>query len=514
MCKKNLKSKSRKFLLQSLIVYINIFNLMKEKLKKKKNVSQKENQNVEKNSAMQQNLPFLGNMIEQEQLDTFSLDLETYYDTFESFYQDKHTESDTETLETPVSSYTSSDFFINKSEEEETVDAENNNTENSKVFSNLSVTFDDDEFKDEPLDLTKEKNLVMHVMSNLKFGMDLESIPLPAFILESRSLLEMHAEMYSFSELFVQIPDGSTEYERFKRVVKWYLSTFQARLVPKKPYNPILGEVFQCLYETNDSDENFKSKNSLNGPIPWAKSSQLNFFAQQVSHHPPITAFYLENANKGIQLDGFVKSVSKFYGLTVGVESIGNSVISLMQHNEEYVFTFPASFVRSIFTVPWLEISGKVNISCKKSGYSAQINFLPKPFYAGKKHQIEGSIFSPDKKLFDKLYGDWTETVYIQTSSNIEIFFEVNSSNRYKKKVRKIIDQEENESRKVWQEVTKHLRNKQCDLANKAKIQIERKQREEVIRRKNNNTEWKSKYFHFSDNRWSFNEPLKERNNI
>ena len=42
------------------------------------------------------------------------------------------------------------------------------------------------------------------------------------------------------------------------QVVKWYLSTFHAGRkspVAKKPYNPILGEVFQCWYDIpNDAD--------------------------------------------------------------------------------------------------------------------------------------------------------------------------------------------------------------------------------------------------------------------
>jgi hypothetical protein len=501
MCKKEIKSKTKNLFLQTLTVYLNVCRLMKEKsIKRNKKMSRKANENIKSNAAMQQNFCF-----GQTELERFSIDLEFYYDTNESIYDEN---SDVTSYETFSSAVSSSDSF------EDTIDDENEVALEvySNSNSNLLVTFDDDdEFKEDQLDLSKEKNIVKHILSNLKFGMDLESIPLPAFILESRSVLEMLADLYSYSDLFVQIPDGQTEYERFKRVVKWYLSTFRARLVPKKPYNPIIGEVFQCIYEIGNSDENFERKITPNRPISWANSNDLSFVAEQVSHHPPISAFYLEHSNRGIQLNGFAKSVSKFYGLSVGVESIGNSVISLLKYDEEYVFTYPASFVRSILTVPWLEIVGKVTISCQKSGYSAQINFLPKPFYGGKKHQIEATVFSPDKNIVNKLYGDWTETIYIQTDSSIDTFLESSSLRKHKKKVRKIIDQEENESRKVWQEVTHHLRNKQCDLANKAKIQVEQKQREEAICRKNKNIEWTSKYFHLSDNQWNFNEPLKKR---
>jgi hypothetical protein len=47
------------------------------------------------------------------------------------------------------------------------------------------------------------------------------------------------------------------------QVVKWYLSTFHAGRkspVAKKPYNPILGEIFQCWY-TSTTCNTFNSSN-------------------------------------------------------------------------------------------------------------------------------------------------------------------------------------------------------------------------------------------------------------
>ncbi len=59
----------------------------------------------------------------------------------------------------------------------------------------------------------------------------------------------------------------------------------------------------------------------------------------------------------------------------------------LLEHDEEYTFTLPCAYARSILTVPWVELGGKVNISCAKSGYSAIITFQTKPFYGGKLHK-------------------------------------------------------------------------------------------------------------------------------
>lgn len=73
------------------------------------------------------------------------------------------------------------------------------------------------------------------------------------------------------------------------QVVKWYVSTFHAGRkspVAKKPYNPILGELFQCWYDVPEFSTGDATLIS-DGPVPWANRDQLTFIAEQVSHHPP-----------------------------------------------------------------------------------------------------------------------------------------------------------------------------------------------------------------------------------
>lgn len=52
----------------------------------------------------------------------------------------------------------------------------------------------------------------------------------------------------------------------------------------------------------------------------------------------------------------------------------------------------PCHMSRSILTVPWLELGGKVNLSCEKTGYAATIDFHCKPFYGGRKHRVTADI--------------------------------------------------------------------------------------------------------------------------
>lgn len=94
--------------------------------------------------------------------------------------------------------------------------------------------------------------------------------------------------------LITRIVEKKNPQDRMLQVVKWYLSTFHAGRkspVAKKPYNPILGEIFQCWYtipQLEDASDNNNSNLLVSdGPVKWSTRDQLSFIAEQVSHHPP-----------------------------------------------------------------------------------------------------------------------------------------------------------------------------------------------------------------------------------
>ncbi|CAF5074221.1 unnamed protein product, partial [Rotaria sp. Silwood1] len=130
--------------------------------------------------------------------------------------------------------------------------------------------------------------IISHLISQARISMDLTKITLPTFILERRSFLEMLADFLAHPDEFVNITDYQTSRERFIQVVKWYLSAFHAgrkSSVAKKPYNPILGETFQCLYDIGSSSSN--TTLAKDGPVSWALDNNVTFIAEQTSHHPP-----------------------------------------------------------------------------------------------------------------------------------------------------------------------------------------------------------------------------------
>ncbi|UJR14969.1 hypothetical protein I4U23_001948 [Adineta vaga] len=326
--------------------------------------------------------------------------------------------------------------------------------------------------------------IIRHIISQCSLSMDLTKITLPTFILERRSFLEMLADFLAHPDEFVNITNYETPRERFIQVVKWYLSAFHAGRrspVPKKPYNPILGEIFQCSYEFGSSSS--ETTLAKDGPVPWASDDNVTFIAEQTSHHPPIASFYAECPAKRIQIDGCLWTKSQFLGLSIGVHMIGDATVTLLDYDESYVMTFPSAYGRSILLVPW-------------------------------KHKITGTLFGPDKKEFCKLDGEWNGVMTAKYSDTkvSEVFFDTKITPVVKKYLRPIARQDEHESRRMWKDVTYYLKNKQMEKATAAKSFLEQRQRNDAKERAAQSLKWQTKHFTQSgEHKWTYENKLSKR---
>ena len=67
-------------------------------------------------------------------------------------------------------------------------------------------------------------------------------------------------------------------------------------------------------------------------------------------------------------------------------------------------------------------MGGKCTVSCEKTGYSATIDFLTKPFYGGKKHQVKGQVFEPgNSKPTCVVNGEWNGVMWADYSSGVSV---------------------------------------------------------------------------------------------
>ncbi|XP_065326674.1 oxysterol-binding protein-related protein 10 isoform X3 [Pelmatolapia mariae] len=374
--------------------------------------------------------------------------------------------------------------------------------------------------------LDDQRSIILHLLSQLKLGMDLTRVVLPTFILEKRSLLEMYANFMAHPDMFLSITAGSTAEDRIVRFVEYYLTAFhegRKGAVAKKPYNPVLGETFHCSWEVpRDKVKPLVRSNpgSAREPSRGPNNTQqdedspgscyrVRFVAEQVSHHPPVSGFYCECRERRMCVNAHVWTKSKFMGMSIGVSMVGEGVLYLLEHDEEYVFTLPCAYARSILTVPWVELGGKVSINCVKSGYSATVTFHTKPFYGGKVHRVTAEVkHNPTNTIVCKAQGEWNGTLEFTYSSGETKVIDTTKLPVTKKQLRPVDKQARTESRRLWQNVTKSLKEGNIDEATEHKHRLEECQRGEERQRAADNKPWMPKYFTKEGDGWSYNNPL------
>ncbi|KAF4024186.1 hypothetical protein G4228_015705 [Cervus hanglu yarkandensis] len=364
-----------------------------------------------------------------------------------------------------------------------------------------------------------QRSVILHLISQLKLGMDLTKVVLPTFILEKRSLLEMYADFLAHPDLLLAVTTGATPQDRVIGFVEYYLTAFhegRKGALAKKPYNPIIGETFHCSWEV-PKDKVKARRTAPPAPVghehPMAddssKNYKLRFVAEQVSHHPPISCFYCECKEKRLCVNTHVWTKSKFMGMSVGVSMIGEGVLRLLEHGEEYVFTLPSAYARSILTIPWVELGGKVSITCAKTGYSATVTFHTKPFYGGKVHRVTAEVkHNPTNTIVCKAHGEWNGTLEFTYNNGETKVIDTTTLPVYPKKIRPLEKQGPMESRNLWREVTQCLRLGDMEAATEQKRRLEEKQRAEERKRENLRAPWRPKYFIQEGDGWVYFNPL------
>ncbi|CAM5088485.1 unnamed protein product [Natator depressus] len=372
----------------------------------------------------------------------------------------------------------------------------------------------------------EQRSVILHLLSQLKLGMDLTRVVLPTFILEKRSLLEMYADFMSHPDLFIAITNGATPEERMIRFVEYYLTSFhegRKGAIAKKPYNPIIGETFHCSWRMakgevpSDSNSN-SSSHSLSEQATLSQEPEgqvepdyytVRFVAEQVSHHPPVSGFYAECVEKKMCVNAHVWTKSKFLGMSIGVTMVGEGLLSLLEYGEEYTFSLPCAYARSILTVPWVELGGKVNVNCAKTGYSASITFHTKPFYGGKLHRVTGEVKqNATNTVACRVQGEWNSVLEFTYSNGETKYVDLTKLSVTRKRVRPLEKQGPFESRRLWQHVTESLKDGDIDKATEHKRALEERQRNEERLRAETETPWSTKYFVKEGDGWVYYNPL------
>ncbi|ODQ50232.1 hypothetical protein SAICODRAFT_173898 [Saitoella complicata NRRL Y-17804] len=326
------------------------------------------------------------------------------------------------------------------------------------------------------------KNIILGIISQLRPGMDLTRVTLPTFILEPRSMLERITNFMSHPELLLPIHAIDDPVERFVSVCRYYLSGFHIKPPGvKKPLNPVLGEQFTCEWTFPDG-------------------TQALYLAEQVSHHPPVSAYFYASPEHKIRVDGTLIPKSRFLGNSVGSMMEGKARLSFTDRpGEEYVLTQPNMYARGIlFGTMKLELGDHSFIRCDKNDLVADIEFKTKGFISGTYNAISGKIkrISTGEALYE-ISGKWNEEMTLRDlrTKKTTILFDARGARPATHDMKPLSEQDERESQRLWDPVTRAIKKRDQDAATDAKSAIEERQRQEQRRREAEGAQWEPRFF-------------------
>uniref|UniRef100_A0A4W4G6M2 Oxysterol-binding protein n=1 Tax=Electrophorus electricus TaxID=8005 RepID=A0A4W4G6M2_ELEEL len=232
-------------------------------------------------------------------------------------------------------------------------------------------------------------------------GMELSKITMPVIFNEPLSFLQRLTEYMEHTHLIHQANVSTDSTERMKCVAAFTVSAVASQWERTgKPFNPLLGETYELVRE----DLGFR------------------LASEQVSHHPPVSAFHAEGLQKDFVFHGSIYPKLKFWGKSVEAEPKGIMTLELPKYNEAYTWTNPTCCVHNIIVGQlWIEQYGNVEVINHRTGEKCFLTFKPCGLFGKELHKVEGYITDKSKKKVCMLYGKWTECMYAVDPATFEV---------------------------------------------------------------------------------------------
>uniref|UniRef100_A0A8C5BR55 Oxysterol-binding protein n=1 Tax=Gadus morhua TaxID=8049 RepID=A0A8C5BR55_GADMO len=223
-------------------------------------------------------------------------------------------------------------------------------------------------------------------------GMELSKITMPVIFNEPLSFLQRLTEYMEHTYLLHRANAARDSIERMKCVAAFAVSAVASQWERTgKPFNPLLGETYELVRE----DLGFR------------------LISEQVSHHPPVSAFHAEGLQKDFVFHGSIYPKLKFWGKSVEAEPKGIITLELPKYNEAYTWTNPTCCVHNIIVGQlWIEQYGNMEVINHKTGEKCCLIFKPCGLFGRELHKVEGYILDKSKRKVSALYGKWTECLY------------------------------------------------------------------------------------------------------
>ncbi|XP_034028909.1 oxysterol-binding protein-related protein 2-like [Thalassophryne amazonica] len=243
-----------------------------------------------------------------------------------------------------------------------------------------------------PAEMISRNNFSVWSILKKCMGMELYKIAMPVEFNEPLSLLQRISEYMEHSHLIHKACSLSDSIDRMQAVAAFAISAVASQWGRTgKPFNPLLGETYELVRE----EEGYR------------------LISEQVSHHPPVSAFQAQSLKEEFEFHGSIYPKLKFWGKSLEAEPRGTMMLELLKWKEVYTWTNPVCCVHNIILGKlWIEQYGSMEILNHSTGEKCTLNFKPCGMFGKELHKVEGYIQDRRKKKRRMIYGKWTECMY------------------------------------------------------------------------------------------------------
>jgi len=209
-----------------------------------------------------------------------------------------------------------------------------------------------------------------------------------------------------------------------------------------------------------------------------------------------------------VAIIGELRPKSKFLGNSVSTTMEGENRLTLLGRLEdgEYVITMPSMYARGIlFGKMVLELGDTCMAKNEKHGLFCDLEFKTKGFFSGTYNAITGRVRKNTTDI-GEVSGRWSHIMDFKNTrtGDKRVLFDAEKDGQRvcPKWVQPEEEQEPNESRRLWSDLTKAIALKDMEKATEAKTAVEDAQRD--LRRKREETSERHvpRFFELREGRW------------
>ena len=237
----------------------------------------------------------------------------------------------------------------------------------------------------------KNKNISLNLFNILKnlVGKDISHVAMPIYLNEPLSLLQKYCEGFQYAYLLNTASKESDPHLRLAYAATFIIASNSMNIHrTKKLFNPLLFETYEYI------------DNKLN----------YRYIAEQVSHHPAISAFFAEGEGWQIFWNNNSKVKISLYG-TMDISFTEKCYINFENFDDNIYCTKPNTKVRNILSTPEIEFIDEFFVK-NKEGDECIVKMIS--FDEEKKYgNLKGEVKDINGNIIYNIKGNWLDNIKI-----------------------------------------------------------------------------------------------------